>query len=373
MIKRKVLLVGKLPPPYMGPSIAFQILINSELNQHYDLSWFNVQVNRTLSTLGKWSIGKVRGNISLYVKFYQKLRIDKPELALIPISQSTSGFIKDSIFIMLCIVNRTPVVIQLRGSNFKNWIEKSSRSTGRFVKYVLSKTEGVIVLGNKLKYLFADYYSNDKIWVVPNGANIVVPKIIRKENTLVNIIYLGNLQRSKGIEDLLEAVRLLYEKVPDTFNVMIAGNWREPEVKSFCLNMVQQYHLPVHFMGELTGEQKLKFLAEADVFVFTPKEPEGHPWAVIEAMAASLPVISTDQGAISESIADGVNGFIVPVNKPDQTAEKLRLLITDPILRKRMGDTGFQVYRDKYTEGNMVQNYCRVFDIILKSNRFKSS
>ena len=70
-----------------------------------------------------------------------------------------------------------------------------------------------------------------------------------------------------------------------------------------------QFHLPA------TGGDKLQFFTDADVFVFTPRQREGHPWVIVEAMAAGLPVISTDRGAIAETVIDGESGWIenVPV------------------------------------------------------------
>ena len=81
----------------------------------------------------------------------------------------------------------------------------------------------------------------------------------------------------------------------------------------------------------------MKFLSDADIFVFPPRAPEGHPWVIVETMAAGLPVISTDRGSIAECILDGTMVFIVPVNKPDAIASRMNQLIKDASLRERMG------------------------------------
>jgi len=63
----------------------------------------------------------------------------------------------------------------------------------------------------------------------------------------------------------------------------------------------------VHVVGPVVGTQKFELLSSSDIFVFpTYYPPEGHPWVIVEALAAGLPIISTDQGAITESVFHGV-------------------------------------------------------------------
>lgn len=366
-MKKKLLITGKLPPPYMGPSVAFKILINSELRNIYHLIPFNVQVNQTLDTLGKWSAGKIVANIRLYTDFFQKIRTEKPDLVLIPVSQSTVGFVKDSIFILICSLSGIKVVLQLRGSNFRTWFSNCSYAVKWYIKFILKKAEGVIVLGEKLKYLFAGLVSDDRIFVVPNGADITVPAKSSASKAVPEFLYLANLQGSKGIEDVIAAAAIVHQKHPGSFKMKVAGAWREESVKLYCLNKVKNEQLPVEFAGPVSGEEKFRILSNADIFIFTPREPEGHPWVIVEAMAASLPVIATDKGAITESICNGINGFIVPDRSPDQIAEKMLQLINDEPLRAEMGQRNRQDYETKYTESQMVNNFRKVFDLLMDS------
>lgn len=365
MKKRKILIVGKLPPPYMGPSIAFSILINSRLKELFELSWFDVKINKSLTTLGKWSFGKFLSTLKLYVLFAKQIRNCRPEVALIPISQSTVGFIKDAVMILICSYYKVEVLIQLRGSNFLNWINKSSTINQSFVRWVLGKTAGVIVLGEKLRYLFSGYYPEDRIFVVPNGADIEFPDKKKNQNVKMNILYLANLQRSKGIEDVINAIKIINEKRPGTLQLTVAGGWREHEVKDYCRKLTKTFELPVVFTGPVAGTEKWHLLSQADLFVFTPREPEGHPWSVIEAMAAGIPVITTDRGAITESIAHGINGFIVESQHPEAIAQRIEELLDNRELRIEMGINNRNDYLEKFTEEAMVEKYRLVFDQLL--------
>ncbi|MBK7855969.1 MAG: glycosyltransferase [Bacteroidetes bacterium] len=109
--------------------------------------------------------------------------------------------------------------------------------------------------------------------------------------------------------------------------------------------------LPIVNHGPVKGDKKFKIFSEADIFVFpTYYRNEGHPWVTVEAMAAGLPVISTDHAAISESVHDGQNGFLVEKKNVKQLAEKIAILAADKSLRDKMGAESRRIYLDNLTE-----------------------
>jgi glycosyltransferase involved in cell wall biosynthesis len=74
--------------------------------------------------------------------------------------------------------------------------------------------------------------------------------------------------------------------------------------------------------------------------------PEYLGFTAMEAMSCEMPVIASDVGAMSEVVADGITGFLVPPNNPSAIREKLRLLLGAPKLRSRLGEAG----RDRILE-----------------------
>jgi glycosyltransferase involved in cell wall biosynthesis len=364
MSKPKVLIMGKLPPPYMGPAIATEILLNSGLKNQFELLHVNTKANDSLATLGKWSISKLSRNIGIYFSLLNMIVKRRPQLVLIPISQTTTGFLKDFFFILIAKLTFRRILVQLRGSNFRNWMDHSSWLTRKLVKSTLKTTQGVIVLGDNLKYLFEGIFPSKNIFVVPNGGNYVIPKPVQKVE-IIRLLYLANLQSSKGIEDLLEAIQVLKNKRMIGFVLDVMGDWRDESTKKKCMRLVEANNLPVHFYPPVSGDKKFTALGNADVFIFTPRAPEGHPWVIVEAMAAGLPIISTDRGAIVESVKNEVNGFIVGVQKPEEIAAKLELLISDKELRRRMSEAGRKLYEENFTEEKMVGRYVKVFTTVI--------
>ena len=353
-----------------GPAIATQIILDSKLHEEYNLIHVDTNVHKSIQTMGKWSVKKIWQNIAIYLRFFSVILKEKPDLIIIPISQSTLGFLKDAVFILLSgrlnLCRKT--IIQLRGSNIKNWLAESSWMTNKFVSFTVRSADGVIVLGEKLKYLFSDFFPNEQIYVVPNGANYpLTSKRSPQGQRPVRILYLANLQPSKGIEDFVEAVQALSKRYDNRFVVDVVGQWRDEATRLRCLKIMQKASLPITFHGKAIGKDKYRFLEHADVFVFVPRAPEGHPWVIVEAMAAGLPIISTDQGAITESVLHGINGFIVQPNNPRQLADHIEKLILSPELRSKFSSASKAHYLDQFTEEKMVQKLSTVFDTVINS------
>ncbi|OGF68283.1 MAG: hypothetical protein A2Y62_02935 [Candidatus Fischerbacteria bacterium RBG_13_37_8] len=366
-IKPKVLLLGPLPPPYMGPSIATEIILKSDLNKYYTIYHINTTTHEKLSTLGEITADIIKKNVRLYFKMIFLITKIRPDLIVIPISQTVNGFIKDSIYILISRLFLRNTLLHLRGSNFKNLQCSSSCLMQIYTSKIIRSTQGIIVLGKKLRYIFANYFSDDQIFIVPNGANYAFkPRKVR--NSKLNLIYLGNLQPSKGIEDVIKSIavlKLYYGNM--NFELNVAGSWLDKVTKDKCIKLCIEKELPVIFHQQVIGYEKIAFLTSADIFIFPPREPEGHPWVIIEAMAAGLPIISTDQGAITESVIDGINGFIVAKKNPEQIAEKIRFLVENPELRITMGKESRRLYEENFTEEKMVENLIHAFDSVLKS------
>lgn len=363
--KAKVLLLGKLPPPYMGPSVAMQILLGSKLNEKYELSFVNNNVHKTLATLGTWSLKKVWKNLGIYANFVRALRTEKPDLVLAPISQDALGFAKDSIFILLNRVFGRALVVQLRGSQFKNWYDGASGPVRAYVRMVLGMARGAIVLGENLRYLFADHFPEDRIFVVPNGADYTIPERKERRDGPVRVLYLANLMRSKGIEDVLQAAYLLEREGGVDFVLDVVGAWADGETEARCKAFLAKHHVPVTIHPPATDTRKFLYFSNADIFVFTPRNPEGHPWVIVEALASGLPIISTDQGAIIESVLDGVNGYIVDKKAPEQIAARLKELIASPEKRRAMGAASREHYLNHFTEQKMVERFSAAFDALM--------
>jgi len=153
------------------------------------------------------------------------------------------------------------------------------------------------------------------------------------------ILGVGNLYPGKRWDRLLQSMAGLIASRPELpFTVKIAGEGSE---RCNLQRLIQQLDLEqsVTLLGRRLDIPDL--LSESDIFVMA-SDSEGTPNAVMEAMAAGLPVVATDVGDVSRLVADGINGFVVPCHEQghDPMASALAKLLTDPGLRARMGAAG---------------------------------
>lgn len=361
----KVIIVGKLPPPYYGPAIATEIILNSRLNEHYALLHLDTRLNEDMQTMGKFSFNKVIKTFKIYANYIRLLKNNNAEIVVIPIAQETSGLLKDSFLIILGKLYKKKIILHLRGSSLLSWYEKRNIILKLFFKSLFSNVDAAIVLGESLRYIFEPFLPSEKIFVVPNGANIFFPE---KEllGPKIKLLYFANLMANKGVDLLLNAIKDLPSDIINQITCTITGRWKSDEYKNLCTAIVEENNLPVSFESPKSGKEKLQQFINADIFIFPPRAPEGHPWVIVEAMAAGLPIITTDQGAIKECVIDNTNGFIVPNDSPGAIKEKLVDLIINENLRIKMGNQSRLLYKQKFTEDNMVFNLKKVFDAITK-------
>ena len=147
------------------------------------------------------------------------------------------------------------------------------------------------------------------------------------------LLFVGGDFRRKGGPDLLSAL------------ATVSGDW--------ALHVVTKSEVPrderISVYQDITPDDpRLAELYEsADVFVL-PTLGDTYGWALLEAMAARLPIISTSVGAIPEIVHHGVNGFVVPPSSPQELAATLQTLIDDPALRLTMGARSYEMVRDQH-------------------------
>lgn len=367
MTRPTIIFMAPSPPPYMGPSTATEVLLGSGFASELDVIHIDTADRRPLTTLGRFDLTNLGLALKHYFLLLGKLLTTRVELVYVPISQTTVGYLRDVPFILLARLFGKKLVLHLRGGYFREFYDSSGRLMKFIVRTTLRRADRMIVLGEGLKKLFDGLIPEEKLSVVPNGLDLEIPeRSDYRGGGVIRVLFLGNLVRSKGFFEVLEAAAKVREKHGGV-EFVFAGAWQSDADRRECEDYVRVHGLDgcVRFAGPVHGPAKLELLRDSDVLAFpTYYPPEGHPWVVVEAMAAGLPIISTDQGAITDSVRDGENGFIVEKRDPARVAEKIGLLISDPGLRERMGKSSRELYLRNFTG----DHFCRrMTSVIMKT------
>ena len=204
-----------------------------------------------------------------------------------------------------------------------------------------------------------------KIHTIANGIDV---KAFERAEPLPTLAFTGHkivgmvarLDLQKGFVYLLRAVRELCVTFPELKVVIVGeGPDRLPiEV------MIQAHGLQSNVV--LAGQQSDMpgVYAAMDIFVL-PSLNEGLPMTILEAMAASRPVIATRVGAIPTVIKHGENGLLVDPGDTDGFREAVKSLLNDSDLCRRIGAAGHTWVGRNYTSESMALNYRRLYDHVL--------
>ena len=104
------------------------------------------------------------------------------------------------------------------------------------------------------------------------------------------------------------------------------------------------------YHGKKYGKEKDEAYQQTDIFVFpTYYHNECFPLVLLEAMQYGLPCISTNEGAISDIVDDGVTGYIVKAHNAGHLAAKIEELIDDKQKRMDMGMNGYRKFQEQFT------------------------
>jgi hypothetical protein len=228
-------------------------------------------------------------------------------------------------------LDSTPLNFNTIAASYQSKVPTGVLARLKFEWYrkIFDSAAGFVVWSHWVKQSLEQDYGidPDKVKVIYPGIplDLYTPTIkkVKKDEPLRLLFIGGDFQRKGGYE-ILEAFR---NGLADFCQLDIVT--KDKKVSSE--KSVNVYHgLPYK------GEKLMQLHAEADIFVF-PTWGDTNGNVILEAMAAGLPVISTNVGAIPEEVEDGVNGLIVPVKKPDAIVKAVRSLADNPELRIAMG------------------------------------
>jgi glycosyltransferase involved in cell wall biosynthesis len=177
----------------------------------------------------------------------------------------------------------------------------------------------------------------------------------------------GNIRRVKGHDVFIRAAASVAAQFPKaTFS--IAGDVLEPDYFVELQAMMRDLKLSGRFRFAGGVKNLREHLATADVFVL-PSRSEGFSNAIVEAMAASLPVVATNVGGNGEAVRDGVSGVIVPPEDPNALAAAIVQLLSDPAKARRMGAEGKRLAAEKFTTEAMMTQITNVYQCLLKEKK----
>jgi glycosyltransferase involved in cell wall biosynthesis len=383
-LKRPAWMIGPLPPPLIGQSLAFKMICDEMKRLGLPHRVLNIGGRQLERRDGSFSFSRSTNLIHPFL-LASTLPFRKPKIVYLTIAQSWFGFLRDMLFIFFSSFGNHRIILHLHGGNYERFYSCQPVFRKALIRWSLSKAEKIVVLSESLKSMF-DFLpdSRTRIAVVHNGlpsrspGESLEPKSLPENGkSPVRILYLSNLIESKGYLDVLEAVHLLDSGHGISLEVHFCGkfllgsdihNYPSPrKAREDFEGRVREYGLSnrVVWKESVEGREKQEELGKAHFFILpTYYNNEGQPLSVIEAIASGCCVITTRYRAIPELVDHGNAGLFVEAKNPTAIAESVLSMIRDPKRYREVSRRAVRHYREHFTREAHLESLKReIFNI----------
>jgi phosphatidyl-myo-inositol alpha-mannosyltransferase len=217
------------------------------------------------------------------------------------------------------------------------WAYASARP---LLKYYFRRLQGRIAVSEAALQLVQRFFPGD-YRVIPNGVNVArfreaTPLPAYKDGKL-NVLFLGRIEKRKGLKHLLRAIPLVREHVPNTRFIIAGDGPLRPGFQRF----VDHAGWPdVVFAGRVADAELPSYYASADVFCAPNTGNESQGIVLLEALAAGTPTVASDIPGYRTVIRDGIDGLLVPPADHEQLAWAICHLLDSPTERLRLRNLG---------------------------------
>lgn len=362
-IKKKILLMGPIAPPFNGQSIAFTSLCEY------------LKMTENITLINNSNSNTIISSLKLFLKIIFTILLRKFDVVYFTCSRTFPGSVRDVVLLYCSKFKNIKTINHLHGSDFKQFFDKLPRWYQKILFNAYLFVDTSIVLIDGMEEQFENFPKMKKV-VIQNfycsDLDRLPLKKQRKENEFINILYLSNIMKSKGILIFLAACKEILKK-HNNIIINIAGKIQADEEaslkeinQSFYLllnELNSEYIDKVNYLGICSGDNKTNLLWESDIFILpTYYISEAFPLSIIEAMRTGNYIISTKFKYIPK-IVSNKNGILI-----EPKSVKAIVTSIDQILNNKENLISTQNFNIKWALNNFVEEISlqKVKNVILQ-------
>jgi glycosyltransferase involved in cell wall biosynthesis len=342
----RILITGPAPPPPGGIASVIQTIVESELHERYDFVRFATSVERC--DMSRRSVRLLNAALARSFGFdgavnlesraklaaYARALEPRPDLAHIHTSHAYDFWL-GTVMARMAQRRGIPALVHVHGL-FDVIVPTWSRVKQAGFRRALRVPDKVIVLSEGWRRWFAGQMDPARIEVLRNpvDAQRFRPRSEAPRDGLVRLLFVGtNEPVRKGGYDILAAAPAVIAAAPQVRFVFVGEDTEHLEA-----TRVRGTPLAPHFefAGSKNAQQIAPYFENADVLLL-PSYSEGLPIALLEGMAASLPVVACPVNGIPEAMSEPENGIFVAPGDSAALARAVLTLVGDPARRARIG------------------------------------
>ena len=351
MSKAKLLIVGSFPKRtiYGGIYSSCRLIISSPHFLNFEIIKFDsTQIsNPPPNILIRFFLAGIR-----LIRFLRKLLNLNPRIALIFCSDGGSA-IEKGLMIWICSKLKIKSIIFPRAGNLINQTH-NSKTFKSLVKSLFKKTDIFFAQGENWKTYAIEELGIDikKVKIIHNWTaskeflKVGEEKTFKIKKDKTNFLFVGWLEKEKGIIELLNALKFLKEK-KYKFECNFLGNGT---LMGFSNHFIKENGLDenVFLRGWIEPSRIRKFYKSSDIFVL-PSWSEGMPNSLIEAISCGLASIVTDVGMISNYLKNYESALILPTQNIDNLKKSMEKLILDNDLLQKLSKNGHLISKQYFS------------------------
>ncbi|MDQ5885678.1 MAG: hypothetical protein QG628_75 [Patescibacteria group bacterium] len=237
-----------------------------------------------------------------------------------------------------------------------------------FAKYLAPRIDAITAVSTVARQTALAYVPGAKIELVPNGINLAAytpTKNIRKTTKQKSIVYIGRLEKRKGVRYLLDAYALL-RKTQSDVHLIIAGDGK---LRAGLEARVQKFEIPdVTFLGFISEDKKIELLRNADLYCSPALYGESFGIVLLEAMAAGAVVVcGNNPGYASVMTGRGRLSLVDPLSTVEFT-RRIDMLLHDEQVRQLWTEWANEYVR-QFDYPKIVDQYLAVYKKAIKEKK----
>ncbi len=210
--------------------------------------------------------------------------------------------------------------------------------------------------------------AGERVHVVPHGLPPVAGSMApRRVDGAVNLLFVGRLERRKGIDTLLEALPRVLREVPDLVATIVGEDVPQMSYRAdFEAGPGGEFGDRLRFLGRVQDEELTSLYAGCD-FLVVPSRYESFGLVLLEGMMLGKPVVAGDAGGMRFVVEEGGNGFRFQPGDVAALAAAIAKLASSSDLRERFGRRSREIYDERYTADAMVDGTLAVYGAAVRS------
>jgi glycosyltransferase involved in cell wall biosynthesis len=355
MLSNFVMMIGPDIESKGGISSVIRNYIKSNLFLDFDISYYP-----------SYHDGTALAKILFYLKKLIEITLHLNRYKIVHLHSSYGmSFRRLSIIFWIAVAYKKNTVFHIHSGHFYEAFLNAASLERWLIRKTLRQADIVIVLSPEWMSAIRGICPEARIEIVENPLEIAHLNHKRSSRPFpkppYRILFMGRLEKHKGVYDIIEAASWLPR---DRYIFILAGNGEIRQVKE----KIQEKGLRLMFeiLGWISGEQKHEMLQTADLFLL-PSYQEGLPMSVIEAMAASLPILATTVGGVPHAVEDKINGYLIPPGNPEVMAKTIELVFSDQKKWKHFSDRSYQIAQEKFNVDKIKNKLKRLYEELLQN------